>query len=91
MSSLVDRLRAEAGHKFEESLERLLDEAANRIEALENWAQLHRGDTLSLSNEVEQCRLEIEQLGRELAELSQLRPQPTDDKINEAFKRATRR
>jgi ABC-type phosphate transport system auxiliary subunit len=58
MSSLVARLRAEAGNKFEDSLERLLDEAANRIEALENWAQLHRGDVMSLNTEVEQCRLE---------------------------------
>ena len=45
MSCLVERLRAEAGDKFEESFERLLDEAANRIEALENWAQLHRRGT----------------------------------------------
>ena len=89
MSSLVERLRAEAGNKFEESLERLLDEAANRIEALENWAQLHRGDTLSLNNEVEQCRLEIAELSEKL-EWATGRPQPTDDKINEAFKRATR-
>ena len=63
---------------------------ANRIEALENWAQLHRGNTLSLNNEVEQCRLEIEQLGRELDELARRRRDPTPDKINEAFKRATR-
>lgn len=46
MSDLVTRLR-----RFPAEL---CQEAARRIEALENWAQLHRGDTLSLSNEVEQ-------------------------------------
>jgi phage shock protein A len=85
MSDLVERLRVAAALNGSE----LADEAADRIEALENWQRLHAGDTLSLNNEVEQCRLEIEQLGRELEELARRRPEPTPDKINEAFKRAT--
>jgi hypothetical protein len=90
MSSLVERLRdiSEPDSPYR-SLQALCNEAADRIEALENWAQLHRGDTLSLNNEVEQCRLEIVRLDRELDEVSRRGLQPTDDKINEAFKRAT--
>jgi hypothetical protein len=59
MSSFVARLRAEADEDVNEPLDRLLDEAADRIEALENWQRLHRGDVLSLNNEVEQFRLEV--------------------------------
>jgi phage shock protein A len=94
MSSLVERLRAEVDEDVNEPLDRLLDQAADRIEALENTLRLHAGDVMSLNNEVNQCRLEIgellgsiEDLDRQLAAR---RPDPTPDKINEAFKRATR-
>jgi hypothetical protein len=91
MSTLVARLRdVSKPEQPYKSLQQLCDEAADRVEALENWQRLHRGDVLSLNNEIEQCRLEIEQLGREIAELTPRRPDPTPDKINEAFKRATR-
>jgi phage shock protein A len=88
MSTLAARLRAEIDEDVNEPLDRLLAEAADRIEALENWIAVHRDDVLSLSNEAEQSALEVRQLRRELAE--RRRPDPTPDKINEAFKRATR-
>jgi hypothetical protein len=92
MSSLVDRLRAEAGNKFEESLERLLDEAAGRVEALEttlvemlakcSWAKHEKWCGCVDCH----CVLARRALRHGPAPR---RPDPTPDKINEAFKRAT--
>jgi hypothetical protein len=87
MSTLVARLRAEVDEDVNEPLDRLLDEAADRIEHLElavvalsqtNGSQSTVADVNVLASRV-----------RTAARLT-LRPQPTDDKINEAFKRATR-
>jgi hypothetical protein len=86
VSGLVARLRPEVDGDVNEPLDRLLDEAADRIEALENWQRLHRGDVMSLNTEVEQCRFENEQLSHELVELSRRGPRRQDQR---RFKRAT--
>jgi hypothetical protein len=88
MSDLVTRLRA--WHKQSETITgdvALHLEAADRIAALEmalvELSQTH-GSACNAAN-VETLALRVRVAAR-----SALRQQPTDDKINEAFKRATR-
>ena len=87
MTDLVTRLRAEIDEDVNEQLDRLLDEAADRIASLEMALVELSQRNGSPSNVVDANMLAIRV--RTAARLA-LRPQPTDDKINEAFKRATR-
>jgi len=86
MSTLVARLRAEVDEDVNEPLDRLLDEAAGRIKYLE-LALVELSQTNgSRSNLADADVLAIRV--RTAARLAR-KSQPTDDKINEEFKRAT--
>jgi hypothetical protein len=91
--TLVDRLRAEIDEDVNEPLDRLLDEAASRVEALEmtlvemlakrSWAKREQWCGAIDCHCVPARRaLRHGPVPR--------RPDPTPDKINEAFKGATR-
>src|SRR5215471_17655663 len=90
MSDLVTRLRAE---DVNEPIERLLDEAADRIANLElALVELSRTDGSPrnvASTELLASRVRMT-ARRALGGSAPRRPQPTPDKINEAFRRATR-
>jgi hypothetical protein len=86
MTDLVTRLRAEVDEEVNEPLDRLLDEAADRIAHLElALVELSQTSWPRNVDNSEVLTLRVRALARRA-----LRPQPTDDKINEAFKRATR-
>ena len=87
MTDLVTRLRAEIDEAVNEQLDRLLDEAADRIASLE-MALVELSQTNGAPSNVADANVPAIRV-RTAARLA-LRPQPTDDKINEAFKRATR-
>jgi hypothetical protein len=87
MTDLVTRLRDEVDEDVNEPLDRLLDEAADRIEHLE-LALVELSQTNGSPSNVADANVLAIRV-RTAARLA-LRPQPTDDKINEAFKRATR-
>ena len=87
MTDLVTRLRAEIDEDVNEQLDRLLDEAADRIASLE-MALVELSQTNGAPSNVADANVLAIRV-RTAAPLA-LRPQPTDDKINEAFKRATR-
>jgi len=87
MTDLVTRLRAEIDEDANEQLDRLLDEAADRIASLE-MALVALSQTNGAPSNVADANVLAIRV-RTAARLA-LRPQPTDDKINEAFKRATR-
>ena len=87
MTDLVTRMRDEIDDDVNEPLDRLLGEAADRIAALEiALVESSRTDG-SPSNAANANVLAIP---ARTAARRVLRPDPTDDKINEAFKRATR-
>ena len=90
MNDLVTRLRAE---DVNEPIERLLDDAANRIADLElALVELSRTDGSPrnvASTELLASRVRVT-ARRALGGSAPRRPQPTPDKINEAFRRATR-
>jgi hypothetical protein len=87
MTDLVTRLRAEVDEDVNEPLDRLLDEAADRIAHLEMaLVELSQTDgSPSNFNSAYVLAAHVRVAARRA-----LRPPPTDDKINEAFKRATR-
>jgi hypothetical protein len=86
MTDLVTRLRAEIDEDVNEALDRLVGGAADRIAALAMaLVELSRING-SRSNVADANALAIRM---RTAARRALRPQPTDDKINEAFKRAT--
>jgi hypothetical protein len=87
MTDLVTRLRAEIDEDVNEQLDRLLDGAADRIASLE-MALVELSQTNGAPSNVADANVLAIRV-RKAARLA-LRPQPTDDKINEAFKRATR-
>ena len=87
MTYLVTRLRAEIDEAVNEQLDWLLDEAAGRIASLE-MALVELSQTNGAPSNVADANVLAIRV-RTAARLA-LRPQPTDDKINEAFKRATR-
>ena len=87
MTYLVTRLRAEIDEAVNEQLDWLLDEAADRIASLE-MALVELSQTNGAPSNVADANVPAIRV-RTAARLA-LRPQPTDDKINEAFKRATR-
>ena len=86
MSTLVARLRAEVDEDVNELLDRLL---ASWLDASNTWSwrlsSYRRRTAHRATWPTPTCRRSV-QTAAHLA----LRPQPTDDKINEAFKRATR-
>jgi hypothetical protein len=93
MSTLVARLRAEVDEDVNEPLDVLLGEAAGRVEALEmtlvemlakcGWAK-HDKWWGAID-----CHCVLARRALRHGPV-QRRPDPTPDKINEAFKRATR-
>ena len=87
MTDLVTRLRAEIDEDVNEQLDRLLDEVADRIASLE-MALVELSQTNGAPSNVADANVPAIRV-RTAARLA-LRPQPTDGKINEAFKRATR-
>jgi hypothetical protein len=93
MSDLVTRLRAEIDDDVSESFDRLLDEAADRIADLElALVELSRtdGSPRNVAN-TELLAVRVRMAARRaLGGSAARRPQPPSDKINEAFKRATR-
>jgi hypothetical protein len=90
MSDLVTRLRA---GDVNEPIERLLDEAADRIANLElalvELSRTDRSPRNVASTELLASRVRMT-ARRALGGSAHLRLQPTPDKINEAFRRATR-
>jgi len=92
MSKLVARLRAEVDEDVNEPLDRLLDEAAVRVEALEmtlvemlakcSWAKREQWCGCV------DCHCALARRALRHGPM-QRRPDPTADKINEAFTRAT--
>jgi len=92
MSTLVARLRAEVDEDVNEPLDRLLDEAAGRVEALEmtlvemlakcSWAKREQWCGCV------DCHCALARRALRHGPM-QRRPDPTADKINEAFTRAT--
>jgi hypothetical protein len=85
MSDLVTRLRAEVDEDVNEPLDRLLDEAADRIAHLElALVELSRTNGSPEFGSANVLAAHVRVAARRA-----LRTQPTDDKINEAFKRAT--
>jgi hypothetical protein len=93
MSTLVARLRAEVDEDVNEPLDRLLDEAAGRVEALEMVLVEMMAKCSWVKHEkwcgCVDCHCVLAR--RALREMPvQRKPDPTPDKINEAFKRATR-
>jgi hypothetical protein len=93
MSDLVTRLRAEIDEDVNEPRFRLLDEAADRIADLELVLvelSLTDGSPRNAANtELLAARVRTA-ARRALRGLAARRPQPTPEKINEAFTRATR-
>jgi hypothetical protein len=87
MTDLVPRLRTEVDEEVNEPLARLLAEAADRIADLElvlvELSQTNGSPRNVASAEVLASRVRT-------AARRALRPQPIDDKINEASKRAAR-
>jgi hypothetical protein len=93
ITDLVTRLRAEVDEEVNEPLDRLLDEPADRIEALE-MAMVETLAECSWAKRDQWCGFvdcHCVLAGRALRHGPvPRRPDPTPDKINEAFKRATR-
>jgi hypothetical protein len=93
MSDLVIRLRAEIDEDVNEPLDRLLDEAAGRIEALE-MTMVETLARCSFAKREKWCgtvACHCVLARRALRSIPvQRRPDPTPDTINDAFKRATR-
>jgi hypothetical protein len=91
--TLVDRLRAEIDEDVNEPLDRLLDEAASRVEALEmtlvemlakrSWAKREQWCGAI------DCHCVLARRALRHGPVPR-RPDPTPDKINGAFKGATR-
>jgi hypothetical protein len=88
MTDLVTRLRAEVDEDVNEPLDRLLDEAAGRVEYLD-LALVELSQTNGSRSNVADANVLAIRV-RTAARLA-LKLQSTDDKINEAFKRATSR
>jgi hypothetical protein len=87
MTDLVTRLRAEIDEDVNEPLDWLLAEAADRIASLE-IVLVELSQTNGSPGKVADANtlaIRVRTAARRA-----LRPPPTDDKINEAFKRATR-
>jgi hypothetical protein len=93
MSTLVARLRAEVDEDVNEPLDRLLDEAAVRVEALEmtlvemlakcSWAKREQWCGCV------DCHCVLARRALRQGPVSR-RPDPTPDKINDALERARR-
>jgi hypothetical protein len=86
MNDLVTRLRAEVDEEVNEPLDRLLDEAADRIAHLE-MALVELSCTDGSPGNFNSASVLAAHV--RVAARRALRQQPTDAKINEAFKRAT--
>jgi hypothetical protein len=93
MTDVVTRLRAEIDEDVDEPLDRLLDEAIDRVEALEmvliemlakcSWAKREQWCGCV------DCHCVVARRALRHCPVPR-RPNPTPDKINEAFERATR-
>jgi hypothetical protein len=93
MSTLIARLRAEIDEDVNDPLDRLLDEAADRdaalemafVEMLAKWSLAKREQWCGAID----CHCVLARRAPRYGPALR-RPDPTPDKINEAFKRATR-
>jgi hypothetical protein len=86
MTDLVTRPRADIADDVNEALDRLLGDAAGRIAALEMalvWLSQTNGSRSNVAD-ANTLAIRVQTAARRAP-----KPQPTDDKINEAFKRAT--